>query len=83
MRSGSEQRDGPEVGRGRVAPGLEGSPSEILEDLEGRKTTGLAAMDEFAALDADKEAALESARQIGLSGQAFGVLWSLRGVGRY
>jgi type I restriction enzyme R subunit len=50
----------------------------ILRDLEERKTTGLAAMDELAALAAEKEAAMKSARDSGLSARAFGVYWSLR-----
>jgi type I restriction enzyme R subunit len=50
----------------------------ILKDLEERKTTGLAAMDELAALAAEKEAAMKSARESGLSARAFGVFWSLR-----
>jgi type I restriction enzyme R subunit len=50
----------------------------ILKDLEDRKTTGLAAMDELAALAAEKEAALRSARESGVSTRAFGVYWFLR-----
>jgi type I restriction enzyme R subunit len=50
----------------------------ILKDLEDRKTTGLAAMDELAGLAAEKEAAIKSARESGLSARAFGVFWSLR-----
>jgi type I restriction enzyme R subunit len=50
----------------------------ILKDLEDRKTTGLAAMDELAALAAEKDAAMKSARESGLSARAFGVYWSLR-----
>ena len=50
----------------------------ILKDLEERKTTGLAAMDELAALAAEKEAAMKAARDSGLSARAFGVFWVLR-----
>lgn len=50
----------------------------ILKDLEDRQTTGLAAMDELAALAAEKETALKSARESGLSVRAFGVYWALR-----
>jgi type I restriction enzyme R subunit len=50
----------------------------ILKDLEDRKTTGLAAMDELAALAAEKETAMKAARESGVSARAFGVYWSLR-----
>ncbi|MGB7421973.1 MAG: HsdR family type I site-specific deoxyribonuclease [Comamonas sp.] len=50
----------------------------ILKDLEERKTTGLAAMDQLAALAAEKEAAMKEARDSGLSWRAFGVFWVLR-----
>lgn len=46
-----------------------------VKDLEDRKTTGLAAMDQLAALAAEKEAALRSARESGLSVRAFAVFW--------
>jgi type I restriction enzyme R subunit len=50
----------------------------ILKDLEERKTTGLAAMDLLAALAAEKDAAMQAARDSGLSARAFGVFWVLR-----
>jgi type I restriction enzyme R subunit len=50
----------------------------ILKDLEERKTTGLAAMDQLAALVAEKEAAMKEARDSGLSPRVFGVFWALR-----
>jgi type I restriction enzyme, R subunit len=50
----------------------------ILHDLEQRKTTGLAAMDELAALAAEKEAAMKAARDSGLAPRAFAVYWVLR-----
>jgi type I restriction enzyme R subunit len=50
----------------------------ILKDLEERKTTGLAAMDQLVALAAEKEAAMKTARDSGLSARAFGVYWVLR-----
>jgi type I restriction enzyme, R subunit len=50
----------------------------ILKDLEDRKTTGLAAMDQLAALAAEKEAAMKAARDSGLSARAFAVFWVLR-----
>lgn len=49
-----------------------------VKDLEERKTTGLAAMDQLAALAAEKEAAMKAARDSGLSTRAFGVFWVLR-----
>ncbi|NUM56755.1 MAG: HsdR family type I site-specific deoxyribonuclease [Candidatus Hydrogenedentes bacterium] len=50
----------------------------ILKDLEDRKTTGLAAMDQLAALAAEKEKAIKSAKESGLSVRAFAVSWTLR-----
>ena len=50
----------------------------ILKELEERKTTGLAAMDRLAALAGEKEAAMEAARNSGLSPRAFGVHWALK-----
>ena len=49
----------------------------ILKDLEERKTTGLAAMDQLAALAAEKAAAMKAARESGLSARAFAVAWVL------
>lgn len=51
---------------------LKDRAERIQKDLEERKTTGLAA------LAAEKEAAMKSARESGLSARAFGVFWSLR-----
>jgi type I restriction enzyme R subunit len=50
----------------------------ILKDLENRSTTGLAAMDQIAALAREKEAAIQAARDSGLSARAFGVYWAFR-----
>ena len=50
----------------------------VLKDMEERRTTGLAAMDQLAALAAEKEAAIQAATASGLSGRAFGVYWTLR-----
>ena len=50
----------------------------ILKELEERKTTGLAAMDRLAALAGEKDAAMEAARNSGLSPRAFGVHWALK-----
>jgi type I restriction enzyme R subunit len=57
---------------------LKDRAERILKDLEERKTTGLAAMDQLAALAAEKEAAMQAARDSGLSARAFGVFWALR-----
>ena len=57
---------------------LKDRAERILKDLEERKTTGLAAMDQLAALAAEKEAAMKAARESGLSARAFGVFWVLR-----
>lgn len=50
----------------------------ILQDLEERKTTGLAAMDQLAKLAVEKEAAMKAARESGLSARAFAVYWTMR-----
>lgn len=57
---------------------LKDRAERILKDLEERKTTGLAAMDQLAALAAEKEAAMKAARDSGLSSRAFAVAWVLR-----
>lgn len=57
---------------------LKDRAERILKDLEARKTTGLAAMDLLAALAAEKEAAMKSAQESGLSSRAFAVFWVLR-----
>ncbi|MFO1504388.1 MAG: HsdR family type I site-specific deoxyribonuclease [Steroidobacteraceae bacterium] len=50
----------------------------ILKDLEDRNITGLAAMDQLAALAAEKELAMKAARDSGLSARAFSVYWVVR-----
>jgi type I restriction enzyme R subunit len=57
---------------------LKDRAERILKDLEERKTTGLAAMNQLAALAAEKEAAMQVAHDSGLSARAFGVYWVLR-----
>jgi type I restriction enzyme R subunit len=57
---------------------LKDRAERILKDLEERKTTGLAAMDQLTALAAEKDAAMKAARDSGLSARAFGVFWRLR-----
>ncbi len=50
----------------------------ILQELEQRNITGLAAMDYIAALAKEREDALKAAADSGLSARAFGVYWSLK-----
>jgi len=50
----------------------------ILQELEQRNITGLAAMDYIAALAKEREDALKAAEDSGLSARAFGVCWSLK-----
>src|SRR6185503_17410662 len=50
----------------------------IIEDLENRTTTGLAAMDRLAALAVERDAAVKAAKDSGLSARAFGVHWRLK-----
>jgi type I restriction enzyme R subunit len=50
----------------------------ILQELENRNTTGLAAMDYLVALAKEKEEAVTSANASGLSPRAFGVYWALK-----
>jgi len=57
---------------------LKDRAERVLKDMEERRTTGLAAMDQLAALAAEKEAAMQAATASGLSGRAFGVYWTLR-----
>ena len=57
---------------------LKDRADRILKDLESRKIDGLAAMDLLAALAAEKEAAMKSAKESGLSTRAFSVFWVLR-----
>ena len=56
---------------------LKDRAERILKDLEERKTTGLAAMDQLAALATEKDAAMKAARDSGLSPPAFAVAWVL------
>lgn len=65
-------------GAAPVLQTLKDRAERILKDMENRNTTGLAAMDQLAALAAEKEAALKSAQESGLSTLAFSVFWTLR-----
>jgi type I restriction enzyme, R subunit len=57
---------------------LKDRAERVLRGMEERRTTGLAAMDELAALAAEKETAMKAARDSGLSARAFAVYWVLR-----
>lgn len=57
---------------------LKDRAERILKNLEDRTTTGLAAMDQLAALAIEKEEAMKAARDSGLSARAFAVAWVLR-----
>ncbi|MDR1776676.1 MAG: HsdR family type I site-specific deoxyribonuclease [Desulfovibrio sp.] len=61
-----------------VLMSLKEKAERILKNLEDRKTTGLAAMDQLAALAAEKEAAQKAATANGLSPRAFAVSWEFR-----
>ncbi len=50
----------------------------VVKDLEARTTTGLAAMDQLAALAAEKEAAEKAQKETGLSPKAFAAYWTMR-----
>ena len=63
---------------GPVLLPLKERAERILEDLEDRATTGLAAMDLLAALVDEKEAAGKAAKESGLAPRAFGVHWALK-----
>lgn len=50
----------------------------ILQDMERRRTDGLAAMDSLVDLVREKEAAAEELKNSGLTPRAFGVYWTLK-----
>jgi len=58
-----------------VLDGLLVRSDRIIRDLEERKITGLAAMDELAALAAEKSEARRRAEESGLSDLGFAVFW--------
>ncbi len=57
---------------------LKDRAERILKDLEGRHLSGLAAMDLLATMAKEKEEALGSFRESGLSPKSFGVYWALK-----
>jgi type I restriction enzyme R subunit len=50
----------------------------IIEDMEQRNTTGLAAMDRLAALAAERDQLVKAAKESGLSPTAFTMFWRLK-----
>jgi type I restriction enzyme R subunit len=60
-----------------VLQGLVERSQRVIRDLEERKITGLAAMDELAALAVEKSAAEKKAEESGLSDVGFAVFWEL------
>ena len=50
----------------------------VLEDLENRSSTSLAALDQLEMLAKEKEEADRAAEESGLSARAFGVYWNLK-----
>ncbi len=71
-----EIENDPEMGS--VLKPLKARAEHILKDIEERTTTGLAAMDLLAALAKEKEAAVKSRQNSGLSPRAFGAYWTLK-----
>ena len=63
---------------GSVLRPLKERAEHILKDMEERTTTGLAALDLLAALAREKESAVRSRKDSGLSPRAFGVYWALK-----
>jgi type I restriction enzyme R subunit len=61
-----------------VLMSLKERSQRIIEDLENRTTTGLAAMDRLAALAAERDAAIKAAKESGLSPRAFATYWKLK-----
>ena len=68
--------NGPEMGS--VLRPLKERAEHILKDMEERTTTGLAALDLLAALAREKESAVRSRKDSGLSPRAFGVYWAFK-----
>ncbi len=60
-----------------VLRALKERADQVIKNLEERKVTGMAAMDEIAALVVEKEEARKAAEQSGLSDIGFAVHWQL------
>jgi type I restriction enzyme R subunit len=63
--------------KGVVLRALKERADQVIKNLEERKITGIAAMEEIAALVAEKEAARKAAQESGLSDVGFAVHWQL------
>jgi type I restriction enzyme, R subunit len=61
-----------------VLDGLRQRAERVLQDLEERRVTGLAALDELALLATEKEQAQREASESGLSASGFAIFWVLR-----
>ncbi len=75
---GLQQEMDEDATKAALLQSLKDRAERILKDLEDRKTTGLAAMDQLRALASEKEEALQAALESGLSDRAFAAYWSLR-----
>lgn len=62
-----------------VLRALKERADQVIKNLEERKVTGMAAMDDIAALVVEKEEALKAAQDSGLSDVGFAVHWQLSG----
>ena len=60
-----------------VLQGIQERADRVLQDLEDRKTDGLAALDQLAALAAEKAAIRKQADESGLTDAGFAVFWVL------
>ncbi|MYS15549.1 HsdR family type I site-specific deoxyribonuclease [Streptomyces sp. SID4982] len=60
-----------------VLRALKERADQVIKNLEERKVTGMAAMDEIAALVVEKEAAQKAAQDSGLSDVGFAIHWQL------
>jgi type I restriction enzyme R subunit len=65
-------------GASPVLQSLKDRAERILRELEGRRTEGLAAMDQLEALAREKEEASRAAAESGLTPRGLGVFWSLK-----
>lgn len=75
---GLQQEIDDDASTAAVLQPLKDRAERVLKALEERRTSGIAAMDQLAALAAEKEAALKAARESGLSPRVFGVYWLLQ-----
>jgi len=57
---------------------LKDRAEQILSDISDLKTSGIQAMEMLAALAGEKEAALQAAKNSGLTSRGFNVFWSLK-----